>query len=547
MRSSTQPYPTDSIPKEVEILDTTLRDGAQSEGVTFSLQNKLSITRKLDEFGFHLIEGGWPNPTNPKELKYFQEVKKLTLNNATITAFGMTRRKDIAPSEDEGLRFLLDSGVNTYTIFGKSWETHITHVLETTREENIRMISDSVRFLMESGGEVVYDAEHFYDGFKADAGYALRTIRAAEEAGAKTIVLCDTRGGTLPHKIYSITRQVLPQIRVPIGVHMHNDAGFAVANTLFGVMAGASHVQGTINGIGERAGNADLIQVIGNLELKLGVKTLKSKGGLRKLTELSSEIYELAHLHPNPYQPYVGRSVFSHKGGVHGHAVSRLPEAYEHIDPHLVGNERDVLASEQAGRANIEWKAREFGLNLPKEAIVQVLKEVKRMEDEGYQLENADANLYLLMRKSLGDYQAPFEIVSWRAGTDARGEELLAESSVKVRIGGDIYHRVADGVGPVNALDDALRSVLLDTYPQVRGVKLQNFNVVIVDRAEGTESTVRVFVEFADDGKYWTTVGVSKNILEASRIALSAGYEAYLKNIIASKYGRFVQRESVSK
>ncbi len=523
-----------SLPSQVETYDTTLRDGAQGRGVSFSLQDKVSLTLKLDEFGVHFIEGGWPG-SNPKDVEYFRIISGYRLSHAKVTAFTSTRRKDLRADEDPSLNAVLKSGVDVATVFGNSSQFHVENVIRTSLENNLDMVYDSVSYLREHGLKVIFDAEHFYDGFKRNPSYALKVVKTAEEAGAFRVVLCDTNGGSLPFEVYKATRKVKEEVKVGLGVHCHNDGGMAVANTIYAVLAGAVQVQGTVNGLGERCGNADLCQVIPALELKLGVKALAvgkpKEERLRGLTRLASYVYELAHVPPNPYQPYVGRYAFAHKAGVHIDAVMKACSAYEHVDPELVGNQRLITASEVVGKAGVVSKAREMGLKLREddEATTRILKEIKELEYQGYQLENADATLFLLMLKCMGIYEEFFKVISWRTVTEARDNEVVAESSVKAKVGAEIMHDISEGLGPVHAQDLALRKALSRVYPEALKVQLVNYKVSVIDSGMGTASKVRVFVEFTDGERTWATVGVSTNILEASKMALTDGYDYYLQ------------------
>lgn len=496
----------------------------------------MSLTLKLDEFGVHFIEGGWP-ASNPKDLEYFRLIGQYRLAHAKLVAFTSTRRKDLRVDEDPGVQGVLRTGVDVAAIVGSSSKFHVEKVLRTSLENNLEMVADTVGYLADHGIKVVFDAEHFFDGFKANPEYAVSVVKVAEEAGAYRIVLCDTNGGSLPHEVRDITAKIASQLKTPLGIHCHNDSGTAVANTIEAVLAGAVQVQGTINGLGERCGNADLCQVIPALELKLGVKALAvdkpASERLKGLTKLSAYVYDLANLPRNPYQPYVGKYAFAHKAGIHIDAVLKAREAYEHIDPELVGNRRTLTASEIVGRAGVVNKAREMGLPLSEEgpAALEILKEVKELEHQGYQLEDADATLYLIMLRHLGIYEEMFKIISWRAVTDARNDEVLAESAVKAKVGGEIYYDISEGLGPVHAQDLALRKALSRAYPEALNVQLVNYKVSVIDTGMGTASKVRVFIEFTDGSHLWATVGVSTNILEASKKALVDGYDYYLQRM----------------
>jgi 2-isopropylmalate synthase len=501
--------------------------------VNFSLQDKIDITLKLEEIGIHFIEGGMPG-SNPKDLEYFKKIIDYSLE-AKLTAFGATTRKDKEPEDDPNLAAILESGVDVATIFGKSWTFHVTNVIRTSLERNLEMIGTSVQYLRDQGLEVIYDAEHFYDGYKDDPEYALSTLEAAEAAGAAAIVLCDTNGGCLPDEVGSITITARDHFSTTGGFHGHNDSGCAVANSIAAVEAGISHVQGTINGLGERCGNADLCVLLPNLEHKIGIPTvlrnLPKERRINKLVEASEYLYELTGLRRNSHQPYVGSSAFSHKGGFHADAVEKHPRSYEHMDPGLVGNRRSISVSELSGRASIISKARSFGFQLDKsdESTSKILERVKKLEVEGYHLLNADATVYIIMAEELGLLKENFDLVEWRtlSSSDGNGEGT-AEATVKVRMDGDIVHIIAEGDGPVNAQDNALRKALTPVYPRIEKVTLTNYKVTVINM-EGTASSVEVFIEFEGDGRRWATVGVSENILEASKIALVQGYKYFLQ------------------
>ncbi len=504
--------------RHIQIYDTTLRDGSQGEGVYFSLQDKLQITKKLDELGFDFIEGGYPL-SNPKDKEYFQRVRDLDLKNATVAAFGMTRRKGIDAAEDAGM--LRDSQAPVVTIVGKTWDLHVTEVLRVDEQENLRMIADSIAFLAAEGRRVIYDAEHFFDGWKANPDFALRTIQAAADAGAELIVLCDTNGGCLPEEIADGVDAARQAVGVPVGIHCHNDCDVAVANSLVAVDHGAVQVQGTINGIGERCGNADLISVIANLALKKRGYHVLREGGLRHLCELSRFVYELANMNFRHNQPFVGPSAFAHKGGMHVHAVNRLARSYEHIPPEVVGNTRRVLVSELSGRSNIVAKATKYQLAHDEALIRRVLERVQDLEAEGYQFEAAEASFALLLKKEAGTYRPKFERIHFRVNVEtAAGAEPQTEATVKLRVDGRIEHVVAEGDGPVNALDNALRKALLGTYPRLAEMRLMDYKVRVINSREGTAARVRVVIESGDRTDVWTTVGVSENIIEASWLAL---------------------------
>jgi 2-isopropylmalate synthase len=520
----------------VKLYDTTLRDGAQSEGISFSLADKLHITRKLDELGIHYIEGGWPG-SNPKDAEFYQRVKRLSLKNARIAAFCSTRRHNIRAEEDNNLIMVVKAGVKLATIVAKSSDLQVTHVLRTTLEENLDMISDSIRYLRSKGIDVFFDAEHYFDGYKSDAKYALKTLEAAAAAGASCLVLCDTNGGTLPDEIREAVKTAVKATSVPLGIHTHNDAGLALAGTLVAVQAGAVQVQGTINGYGERAGNADLCAIIPALKLKMGIDCVTNKQ-LASLTDVSHYVSEAANLPPSPYAPYVGTSAFSHKAGYHVAGLSKWPQAYQHIDPELVGNKPSMVVSELSGKRNIIFKAKELGIDLSdKEKETEQLREqVKHLESLGFQYEQAEASLELLMHRVLPGYKAPFELVDFmvvveskrRPSTRKAQDKMLSEAMVKVRVGKDIIHTAAEGDGPVNALDLALRKALLQFYPHLKQVKLIDYKVRILEESTGTESQVRVLIESSDGTEEWRTMGSSTNIIEASWLALADGLEYWL-------------------
>ncbi len=523
--------------KFIETYDTTLRDGAQSVDVNFSLQDKLRITSKLDEFGITYIEGGWPG-SNPKDEEYFRRVRDIPLSNSTVVAFGSTRRLDSRNDGDKNLNAIIKSGTATATIFGKAWDLHVRTVLNASLDANIEMVHDSVAYLKDHGLHVIFDAEHFYDGFRNNRAHAMGVLKAAEAARADRIVLCDTNGGTLPDTFQEITRGVISSLRVPVGIHCHNDSGVAVANTLLGVIAGADHVQGTINGIGERCGNADLCQIIPSLELKMGLRTSSlPPERLRALRPLSMYVNELLQRKADPSRPYVGANAFAHKGGIHVDAVLKDSMAYEHVDPAKVGNLRFISVSELSGKSNILAKAKEFGLEMKKgdRAVTELLEAIKSMEFQGYQLEGADASLYLLMSKSLGIHRILFEVGHWRTISESRDGSFAAESSLKVKVGEREIYVIAEGNGPVNAQDNALRKAMAAFFPSIDRIQLVNYKVSIAEAAEGTASAVRTFIEFSDGRSNWITVGVSTNILEASKAALIDGYDYYLQKSTPQK------------
>lgn len=505
----------------IQIYDTTLRDGSQGEGVNFSLQDKLLITMRLDELGFDFIEGGYPL-SNPKDAEYFQRVAELPLRNAKVCAFGMTRRRGVLPQDDVGMQALRDSKAPVCTIVGKTWDLHVTEVLRVDLAENLAMIRDSVGWLSSIGRCVFYDAEHYFDGWRNNPEYALQTIRAAEEAGAEIVILCDTNGGTLPEQVAAAVDAARGALRIPVGIHCHNDGDLATANTLAAVKHGAIQVQGTINGIGERCGNADLIAVVANLALKLGHEALSSEG-VKQLTRLSRYVYEIGNMNFRSNQPFVGSSAFAHKGGMHVHAVNRLAKSYEHIDPGTVGNERRVLVSELSGRSNIVAKTTKYRLNHDDKLMARILDRVVEMENQGYQFEAAEASFDLLVRKVSGNYHPKFQRLHYHVNVETdEGKPALTEATIKLKINGHgrIEHVVAEGDGPVNALDNALRKALINSFPGLVEMRLEDYKVRVINSTEGTAARVRVVIESRDQSDLWSTVGVSENIIEASWLAL---------------------------
>jgi 2-isopropylmalate synthase len=505
---------------DIEIYDTTLRDGTQGEGVTFSVADKLRIAERLDAFGVHYIEGGWPG-SNPRDIEFFEQAKRRTYHRAQLVAFGSTRRKDVAVEHDDQVRLLLDAATPVVTIFGKTWLLHVREVLQTTPEENLRMIADTVRHLKQHGKYVVYDAEHAFDGCKDDREYATATWRAAEDAGADVVTLCDTNGGSLPDEIAETTRHARSRLSGRIGIHTHDDIGLGVANALASLEAGASMVQGTLNGYGERTGNCNLTSVMPILHFKLK-KTSVPAGSIEQLKELSQFVDETANLRPNPRLPWVGSAAFSHKGGAHVNAVQKVLRSYEHIDPALVGNRRHVLISDLAGRSNIVMKARELGFDVTNETpeLRTMLARIKELEHQGYEFEAADGSLALLIRKSLTKSDLPFVVEFYHVSVRREGATSVCEAAVKVRVGEHSEHRIAEGDGPVNALDAALRAALVRHYRELEQVHLTDYKVRIIDSASGTAARTRVLIESSDGVSEWGTVGVNDNIVEASLQAL---------------------------
>jgi 2-isopropylmalate synthase len=506
--------------QKVKIYDTTLRDGMQAEGVSFSVEDKLLIARKLDEFGIHYIEGGYPQ-SNPKEEEFFAKVRQMRFSNAKIAAFGSTRRANSKLDEDTCIRVLLDSGAPAVTMVGKSWDMHVTDVLRCSLEENLAMCAESVAYVKGKGREVIFDAEHFFDGYKNNPVYAMKALRAAAEAGADTLTLCETNGGCLPHEVYEITQAVCKEFGgLTIGIHCHNDTDCAVANSLAAVRAGASHVQGTINGMGERTGNANLCTIMPNLTLKMGLETVE-KEKLAWLTELSRFVFEVANLAPDGHMPYVGESAFAHKGGLHIDALRKNEKTYEHITPTLVGNERRFLISELSGASNVLDKLEKRKMITDKALVRKILNRVQQLENEGYQFETAEASFDLLIKKEMGDFTQSFELLKYHVDVERNTSgRLVTEATVKLQVDGRIEHIVSEGDGPVNALDGALRKALLPFYPNLGDMSLSDYKVRVVNARAGTAAKVRVVIESRDKDATWGTVGVSENIIEASWLAL---------------------------
>jgi len=508
--------------EKVYIYDTTLRDGSQGPGINFSLEDKLKIAEVLDELGVHYIEGGWPG-SNPKDIEFFKRIKKHKIK-AKIVAFGSTRRKKITPSRDKNLRSLIKVNPDAFCIFGKTWLLHVEKALKTDPEENLKMIYSSVKFLKRTGKEVIYDAEHFFDGYKHNRDYALLTLKEALRAGADWIVLCDTNGGCLPGEIERIVREVVKNIKgAKIGIHAHNDTDCGVANSLVAIRCGARMVQGTINGYGERCGNANLCSVIPGIELKLNMDSI-GKNNLKKLTRISRYVDEIANLIPRTNQPYVGEGAFAHKGGVHVSAVGRDERTYEHIPPEAVGNKRKIIVSELAGKSNLLFKAKEYKIDIKDERILnKVLKKIKKLEYEGYEFEGAEGSFKVLLEKEMGENVEFFEILGYRVIVEEVSGKIRSEATVKVKVKERISYTVSEGDGPVNALDNALRKALENFYPELNEVTLTDFKVRVINPKRGTAAKVRVFIESKDREGFWVTVGVSENIIEASFKALIDG------------------------
>ncbi|MDF1810667.1 MAG: citramalate synthase [Verrucomicrobiales bacterium] len=512
----------------VKLYDTTLRDGTQGEGVNFSSLDKIRIAQKLDEFGMHYIEGGWPG-SNPKDVSFFERAADLEWEHAKITAFGSTRRKDTAVEEDPQVQTLLDAKTPAVTFFGKTWLLHVTEVLTTTAEENAAMIRDTTRYLKENGREVIYDAEHFFDGFKDSKDYALETLFAAKEGGADWLVLCDTNGGTMPHEVSEITREVVEKLGIPVGIHTHDDTGVGVANALASIRGGATQVQGTINGYGERVGNCNLTTVIPNLQLKMGRPVVDD---ISMLTDVSHFVDELANCAHNIRAPYVGATAFAHKGGMHVNAVQKVAHSFEHIRPETVGNKQRILVSELSGGSNILMKAEELGITLEKGSpeVREILEHVKQQEEKGYEYEAAEASLQLLIEKHLDPKKKFFTLREYHCTFRRDGERSYdtCSATVKLEVNGEKEYTVAEGDGPVNALDAALRKALRTAYPEIKQMELCDYKVRIIDGKSGTAARTRVLIESTDGKDTWDTVGVSSNIIQASWRALVDSVEYYL-------------------
>ena len=529
---------------KVELYDTTLRDGTQQEGISLSVEDKLAITERLDKLGIDVIEGGYAG-ANPKDDEYFQRVQELHLENAQISAFGNTRRANAKASEDPTLKALLNTNAPILTLVGKSSEYQVKDVLQTSLEENLAMVADSVNYLKEQGRRIFFDAEHFFDGYKMNSEYAVQALRVAMEAGAERLILCDTNGGTLPSEVAEIVKDVKSRLGdgAVIGIHSHNDTDTAVASAISAVEAGAFQVQGCINGYGERTGNANMISVIGNLNLKMGIEAI-SPEQLSSLTEVSNFVSERANRAPFQFQPFVGSSAFSHKGGLHAAATQKSVQAYQHIEPSLVGNSNDVVISELSGRGNVVHRIREMGLDadLNDADARRIVQHVKDQESKGFSYEGANASFDLVLRRALPNYEPPYDLVDfmvvienrrrssfgtgWRK--DGAEHPMLSEATVKVRVGDEIMHTAAEGDGPVGALDGALRKALIDAYPELNAIRLTDYKVRVVNEGAGTGAAVRVVIESADDKDVWHTVGASANILEASWQALTDSFEWWL-------------------
>ncbi len=533
---------TSSAP-QVILYDTTLRDGTQQEGISLTVKDKLDITTRLDDLGIHIIEGGWPF-SNPKDEEYFRRVKGLNLKTARVAAFGSTRRAGITAEQDGNLLALIASEAPIVTLVGKTWDLHVTDVLETSLEENLLMISDSIAYLKSLGREAHFDAEHFFDGYNANSDYALQCLKAAQDAGADVIHLCDTNGGVLPQRLGEVVDTLRETITVPLGIHVHNDGELAVANSITAVQHGIEQVQGTINGYGERCGNANLCSIIPGLQTKMGIRVVSDEQ-LNRLTTVSQEIAEIVNMGLNPSQPYVGARAFTHKGGLHAAAVAKVERSYEHMDPETVGNARRVVVSELSGRSNVLAATQAMGIDVEPDTARAILEQVKNAEAEGFQYEGAEASFEMLVRRALPDYTPAFMlqdfmtvVETWRRrpsmNANEDNEDPLSEAVVKVRVGEEQYHTAAEGNGPVNALDEALRKALVSRFPEIGVVRLTDYKVRILNQESATAATVRVLIESTDGDHVWRTVGSHTNIIHASWMALADSLEYWLLNWGAS-------------
>jgi 2-isopropylmalate synthase len=512
-------------PPVVEVYDTTLRDGAQREGLSFSLDDKIRIAQRLDQLGVGFIEGGWPG-SNVKDAEFFERAKDMEWETAKITAFSATRRANTPVEEDESLKALLEAETPVCTLVGKGWMLHVEEVLRTTADENFRMIEESVAYLRSKGRRVIFDAEHFFDGYKDDSDFAIEILRAAERGGAETVVLCDTNGGSMPWFVEEVVRTVGEKINTAIGIHTHNDSELAVANTLVAVQAGARHVQGTINGYGERCGNANLCTMIPDLELKMGYRCLP-EGKLKEMYDVSGFVSEVANLSPDEHMAYVGRSAFAHKGGIHAAAMRRNLHSYQHIEPELVGNQMRIVVSELSGRGNLLSHAEMLGIEVGEnEDVVQVLEQIKDLEAQGFSFEAAEASVGMMLKRQEKGYHPPFELIDFVVMVGHRqGRGVFAEATVKVTVDGEVLHTAAEGNGPVNALDAALRKALIPVYPELNKFQLMDYKVRILDGKSGTAATTRVLIDTRNEHSNWSTVGASANIIEASWLALADSVE----------------------
>lgn len=507
--------------KKILIYDTTLRDGTQGEQINFSAEDKLRIALKLDDFGFHYIEGGWP-AANPKDKRFFNMANKENFKNAKLVAFGSTRQINVKTCYDPNICSILESGVKTAAIFGKSWDMHISDVLGVSPDEHLDIIADTISFLRDRDIEVIFDAEHFFDGYIHNPSYAIKAVETAVKSGADKVMLCDTNGGTLPHEISRIVSEVIPVINTTVGIHTHNDCGLALANAISAVQSGAAIIQGTVNGYGERCGNLDTISALGVFQLKVGMECVHPEQ-LKRLSELSRFVSGIANTQPYSSQPFVGKSAFCHKGGMHVAAIRKEPHSYEHIEPASVGNSRRILISDYAGKNAVEYKSRELGIPLNQNSEVSrlLIDEIKRLEDEGYHFDSAEGSLAVLIKKMTGQLDVPFELDAFRVYTEKdKAGPSSCHATIKITVGKDTEITAAEGEGPVNALDNALRKALVKFYPEIQEMKLMDFKVRVIEGVAGTAAKVRVIIESRDDQEIWSTIGVSENILEASWQAL---------------------------
>ena len=510
---------------KISLYDTTLRDGNQDRKISLSLADKLQIARILDHFGFDYIEGGWPNPSNPTDEEFFQKIKEVKLKHAKIAAFGSTRRPKVLPENDPLLQALVKSGAPVKTIFGKSWDLHVTDVIRTTLEENLDMIESSVAYLKEHSEEVIYDAEHFFDGYKANPEYAIETLKAAELGHADCIVLCDTNGGTMPWELEEIVKEVKKKISTPIGIHVHNDAGLAVCNSVYAVKNGATMVQGVVNGYGERCGNANLTTIAADLHFKMGAKFFAAKK-MARLRQLSSNVDQIVNLPSDVHAPYVGDAAFAHKGGAHIDGVMKVSRSFEHIDPHAVGNDRVFVTSDQAGGSLVveKLKAIKPGIDKKDPVVGKLLTLIKERENAGWHFDSAEASFKMLVYRQLGMVEEPFKVLNYRVIEDKTPQGVsMSQATVKLQVGDKISHQVSEGDGPVNALDAALRKALLPFFPNMAKVKLDDYKVRVLGSNVASDATVRVWTTFGDEKGYWNVVGVSSNIIEASWMAFVDG------------------------
>ena len=534
--------------KKIELFDTTLRDGTQGERVSFSVEDKIHIAQRLDDFSMDFIEGGWPG-SNPRDINFFKSTKSKSFKHAKIVAFGSTRHKSNRADSDPNLKAMLEAETPAVSIFGKSWLLHVETALKVDPEENLKMIEESVGFIRSEGRDVIYDAEHFFDGYKSNSDYAIKTLAAAERGGAYVLVLCDTNGGSSPFEIADIVATVKKKLSTPLGIHTHNDSGLAVANTLYAVENGAVHVQGTVNGYGERCGNANLCTIIPNLQLKMGYKCVSEKK-MAKLTSLSRYVSEIANITPARNLPFVGKSAFAHKGGIHVSGVMRDSRTYEHIEPETVGNERRVLVSDLSGKSNIQFKSGELGIDLSKhqDKIPKIIEHLKELEHAGYSYEAAEGSLELLVRQITGEWRKFFELCGFRilVEKDESGEPR-SEATIRIKVDGIPEHVAAEGNGPVHALDCALRKTLINFYPEIQNMSLFDYKVRVLNQKSGTQSIVRVLIEFKADTLSWSTVGVSENIIEASWQALTDGYSYFLLKNKDIHYTRKVGKKQKNK